>query len=188
MKKNFFYKDFSGLLNIDTLSPSALFYYRIQNPVALNPSAFGCKIAFYNMKDELIYHRKKYYAHELHSNDEIKAEKEKVTLNIKNNLLENQSLKFVSWSKQGNVAYFMEYQKMNFDVTYESVFLFFDKQYSYRINESKSDFKIIDELKVVEGIYDEHNLENQLINLGLVKQPLHLNKIRNGFFTRRWNP
>ena len=188
MKKDFSYLDSSGLVNVDTLSPSSLFYYRIQDPVALNPSAFGCKIAFYNRNNEAVYHREDCYAHELHSNNEIKA-KQRVSIdNNKNEELESSSLKFVMWSKQGNAAYILEYYKWNPDFTYESRFLFLGRKYSYCINESKNSFTIVDELKIIEDLFDEEYIESKLVSFGVLKEPLHLDKIKKGIFNNKWHP
>lgn len=100
----FRYKD--GLVDIFTLSPNKNYYYKIRKPQSLNPSAFGCKIAFYSINGLLIYHHSKVFTHELHNNKELGEIKEKfLSSNYKFINTPNQpSLEFVKWSLQGNIA------------------------------------------------------------------------------------
>ena len=188
MKNNFSYRDSSGLIDIYTLSPSPAFYYRIQNPVALNASAFGCKIAFYNRKHELIYHREDFYAHELHSAMEIEKIREEVLLNRYPHSSESRSIKIANWSEQGNAVYILEYYKWNDVFIYESVILYLDKKYCYRINERDNDFKTVKELQVVDQPFDEDAIELKLNSLGIKVERPYLHKVKKGIFSKTWFP
>ena len=56
-----------GLIDINTLSPNKLFYYKVKCAKELNKSAFGCPISFYEVADKLIYYKQDTFAHELHT-------------------------------------------------------------------------------------------------------------------------
>jgi hypothetical protein len=190
MKSNFYYKDSSGLIDINTLSPSSAFYYQVQAPVALNPAAFGCKIAFFNDRNEMLYHRREYYAHELHSLSEIGGIREQ-TLQVGSDSFPKvtyKSIEIVNWSKQGNTAYMLEYYRWNDTLVYESVILYLAKKYCYRINENDNDFKIVNELKIVNYPFDEHIVENKLKALGVKDESLYLDLVKQGFFSKKWFP
>lgn len=189
MKRNFSYKDSSGLIDINTLSPSLTYYYRVQAPVALNPSAFGCKIAFYNDKNELIYHRKDFYAHELHSLSEIEQMRTQTFLASKSHKSNNgDSIRVVNWSKQGNAVYILEYYHWNDVFIYESTILYLDKKYCYRINEMNNDFKIVNDLHIVEPFFDEDVIGNKLVSLGIKVEVLNLDSVKEGLLNKKWFP
>ncbi len=188
MKDNFSYRDPSGLIDVNTLSPSSTYFYRIQNPVTLNPSAFGCKIAFYNDKQELIYYRKKFYAHELHSSSKIEQIRTRALLNPESQNYERGSIKIANWSNQGNAVYILEYYQWNNTLIYESVILFLSKKYCYRINEMSNDFKIVNDLHIIDQPFDEDIIDNAFIDMRIKSEALNTDIIKKGLFCKKWFP
>jgi hypothetical protein len=177
--KSFIYQSANGLLNVNTLSPSGKYYYLVQEPKELNKSAFGCKIAFYTLDGELLYHHSKMYAHELHSKEEINNLREKMELSQLNPpMKEGDSIEVVKWSKQGNLAYFLEYYSWNFDKVYESVFLNLKERFCFRIDEMKNNFEIADALNLHDRKFNEDEIINKLESLGLQHQELIKEKLQ----------
>lgn len=188
MKDNFSYKDPSGLIDVNTLSPSLTYYYKLQNPVALNPSAYGCKIAFYDDKDELIYHRKDFYAHELHSASEIEQIRTQTFLTPESYNENDRLIKVANWSKQGNAVYILEYYQQNVVPIYESTIIYFNKKYCYRIKEMNNDFKIVNDLNIVGSFFDEDIIEDRLFSVGLKAEALNVDKVKKGLLSKKWFP
>ena len=187
MVKDYIYQSSNGLINVNTLSPSGNFYYRIKAPKSLNPSAFGCEIAFYNNNSDLIYHRSKVYAHELHSKEEIKLARQEMELGQFNEKEESSSIEIVKWSIQGNFAYFLEHYRWNYEKLYESVFLNLKEQYCYRINELNNNFEIINTLNLKNRNYDEIEINKKLEILGFKPEEPIKDKIQNNFFAHLFN-
>jgi hypothetical protein len=181
---NFNYKSSDGLLNINTLSPSVKYFYKVQKPEELNKSAFGSKIAFFNLNNELIYHRSRMYAHELHSKEEIELARQKVELGESDVNNTDSTLVLVKWSKEGNLAYYLEHYQWNYKVLCESVFLHLADQYSYRIDETVNEFKIVDQLQLEDRKFEENKILAQLQSLGLNKEKL----IKDGISDSKWYP
>ena len=107
MVKQYNYTALGGLVNINTLSPNKEYYYQVSKPKSLNPAAWGVKIAFFNLKQGLLYHKKDKFANEVPSKD-IKHSAEKGMFQLpKEQGLE--TIEFVRWSADGNMAYIFEY-------------------------------------------------------------------------------
>src|SRR6185437_7983840 len=105
----------------DNISPNNDFYYKIQYPQELNKAALGCKIAFYDKFDQLIYFHESAVAHELNDPEDIKRERELVSEKRYNELLPHDHLRIATWSIQGNMAYILEYHKENMKAIYQDV-------------------------------------------------------------------
>ena len=114
-----------GLINLNTLSPNGLFYYKIKAAKELNKSAFGCPISFYDKTDKLIYYQKNTFAHELHSIKEQEYYRERMESNQYALPFNEPIIKLVSWSREGNVCYFLEYSEKSTKRNYENIFLNF---------------------------------------------------------------
>lgn len=168
--KSYSYRDLDGLIDIVTLSPSEKYYYKIQKPVSINMSNFGCKISFFDNNNQLLYFRNDTFAHWL---------KPWQTINV------------VLWSKQGNMAYFYEYSRNRF---YESVFLNLRENYCYRIDEMQNDFAFVNSLYLQDTQYDENTIIKKLADKRLHQQPLIKDKLpRPGLFEKlfginKWYP
>lgn len=104
------YTDLDGFIRVNTLSPNARFYYRILKPREINFGNYGTEIAFFEVKDRLIYHRKDVFAHWLPASDGIE---------------------FVEWTKDGNIAFFSEYSR---DKVYDDICLDLSQRVSYRLD------------------------------------------------------
>lgn len=192
-KISFKYRSSNGLLNINSLSPSSNFFYRVQEPKELNKSAFGCEIAFFNINEQLIYHRSKVYAHELHNKDEIEQARHQMELGKVTETLNSSSIEVVKWSIQGNIAYFLEHYSWNFEKIYESVFLNLKEEYCYRINEVKNNFKIVDSLHLKDREFNEHDVLEKLKSMGLqqeglIKDEMPIGNFFNLFSRNKWYP
>ena len=178
-------------MNVNTLSPSGNFYYCLQKPKALNPSAFGCKIAFYDISENLIYHRSKFYAHELHSKQEIELACEEMKLAIFNKKLEDSSIKIVKWSIQGNLAYFLEFYHWNYEKLFGSVFLNLNEGYCFRINEIENNFEIVNHINLKDRFFDENEVVKRLEDLGIQREDVIKDKVNDNFLAsllNKWYP
>lgn len=184
MLNQFNYQSKDGLINVNTLSPSGNFFYKIQPPKELNKSAFGCKIAFFNLDNELIYHRSDVYAHELHSKKEIELEHQKMERGEISPLKLNNYLILVKWSKEGNLACYLEHYRWNYKVLYESVFLNLADGYCYRIDEIVNEFKIVEELQIHYTEFDENKILAELQSLQLNKEEMIKDRISGS----KWFP
>lgn len=101
-----------GLIIKDNFSPNGKFYYKIKFPVSLNPSAFGCEIAFFDRNDGLLYHNQDAYAHEVNDPADIEAKRIESLLPNKTSFPQQDPiLRIATWSKQGNIVYILEYFK-----------------------------------------------------------------------------
>lgn len=169
---SFRYKSADGIIDVDTLSPSQLYYFVVRPPEELNKSAFGCKIAFYDINKNLLYYKKKTYAHELHNKREIAYYREIMESEKSFKNIPSPKMEIVLWSSNGNVAYMLEFSRGSDRGFYWSVFLNLRERYGYRIDETQNNFKIVDELNLIDGKYDEEEVMKKLEELGLAKQPL----------------
>lgn len=193
MEKSDFQVDVGdGLVHINTLSPTGKYYYRIKMPVALNPSAFGCRISFFTLSGKLIYHRKGVFAHEIHMAKEILEEQKSMERDIPPHSRKNISLEFVKWSKQGNMVYFLEYAANNSLKLFQSVLLILNENVCYRIDETIDRFQIVGHLGVEENGFDEEFVMDKLKKLNVKQSPVIKNRIVPngilGFFSGRWFP
>ena len=156
-----------GVINVNTLSPSKQFFYKLQKPKSLNPAAFGCKIVFYDISNELVYHRKKVYAYELHDKEEIEKGRKAMEAGMPYNESHTKKIELVRWSRQGNVAYFLEYFNWNDYNILDSVILNLKNRVCYRINELENHFQIIDQLKLEDGVFNENETIESLESWGV---------------------
>jgi hypothetical protein len=170
LSESFFYSDLNQLIEINTLSPGKNFYYKVQKPLSINMSNFACRISFYDANGALIYYRHNTLAHWLEP---------------------WQKIELVKWSKQGNLAYFYEYQR---NKVYESVFLNLKEKYCYRIDEMKNNFDIVHSLNLKDREFDEDEIISKLAGLDLPRHVLIKDKIMetnflDNFLNRnRWYP
>jgi hypothetical protein len=75
-------------ITISTLSPNRQYFYKIKTPQEFYKGAFCSQIAFFDAFKNLLYHKQDQYA--------------------QFGLNENKPWEIVSWSKSGNIAYFVE--------------------------------------------------------------------------------
>ena len=197
MRPKFLYQYSGSLIQTNTLSPSGKFYYKLQKPNSINPASFACRIAFYDVNEELLYHRQKTYAHEIHDKDEVESLTLQMKLGgsyqIENERPEHKSLELVRWSKQGNVAYILEYIIETHSPIYESVFLHLQDRCCFRINESINSFEIVNQLKLKDREYDELEIISNLQTHGFVKEDLRRDKLNKTILSKlfnssKWNP
>lgn len=179
------------LIRTNALSPNHNYFYKINEPISLNPSAFGSKTAFFSLPDErLIYYNSNVVLHELHLKEEIDKNyiqmlrKKTFDMKPKENLLD-----FVWWSLQGNMSYFLEYRiGRNYQPIYNSIFLHLYEGYYYSIDECKNNFAIINNLKLKDREYDEVVIIKKLQDLGLKKYPvLKDNIFKRDFIDKLFN-
>ena len=179
------------LIRTNALSPNHNYFYKINEPISLNTSAFGSKTAFFSLPDErLIYYNSNVVLHELHLKEEIDKNyiqmlrKKTFDMKPKENLLD-----FVWWSLQGNMSYFLEYRiGRNYQPIYNSIFLHLYEGYYYSIDECKNNFAIINNLKLKDREYDEEVIIKKLQDLGLKKYPvLKDNIFKRDFIDKLFN-
>lgn len=160
-----------GWIKINTLSNSS-FYYKIQNPIELNKSAFGVRIAFFAIGGELIYNRNNYFAHELNSKEEI-DEMKKLIKNEQYDLIKpKNNLEFVKWSKEGNMAYFLEYSNYYEHNYYESVFINLKQKYCYRIKEFNDATFVTSQINPIKEEFNEEKVDQIMSLYGVERHPL----------------
>ena len=149
-----------GLVDINTLSPNENFWYKIQKPFDATMGNFVSRIAFFDINEKLIYHRKDAFAHWLKPWHQIE---------------------FVKWSRQGNMAYFYEF-KIN--SIYDSVFLNLKDEISFRIDERKNDFAIVESLNLRNWYYDENEVLQKLESLKIFKRSLYTDPVNKSLLDR----
>lgn len=177
-----------GLIRTNTLSPNNNYYYRIKEPYSLNPSAFGCKAAFFSLPNRVLkYYNSKAVLHELHSKEEIDTGYQKMLKKKEFDVKHSEYLlNFVWWSLQGNMCYFLEYKVgKKFEPIIESIFLHLNAECCYRINEIENNFCIVDCLKLKDREYDEEKVVNTLKELDLLPQPLIKDKLPHEWFINK---
>lgn len=168
--QSFLYRDLDGLINIDTLSPSGNYYYKVQKPISINMANFACKIVFYNIDGSLIYYRKEALAHWLEPSKNIEV---------------------VKWSSEGNLVYFYEYKR---NAIYDSVFLHLKDKYCFRIDELKNNVEIVKSLHLQDRKFNEEEVINKLQAKGLERQELIKDELsEENFFNKllhhsKWHP
>jgi len=179
----------NGWINANTLSPNNNYFYRITNPIELNKSAFGCHISFFTKDNELLYHRNlSFFAHELHSSEEIKIMKGKLKSG-EIGLPTEASLQLAKWSIEGNLIYMLEYNQIY--TSYESVILNLKDKYCYRFPEdnSEAEFYFTD---LVDVQFSEKDVQELVKELGIGKSQLIAEKFppRNslGLKIHEWYP
>lgn len=180
----------NGWVNINTDSPNRSFFYKLQFPVELNKSAFGCKVAFFSVKEELIYYNSKCFAHELHTKEDVEFNRAAVQSEKYELIKPRESMEFVKWSVEGNMAFISEYNF--YDKSIESVFIHLKELYCYRICEEENDFDIISRIRPIDQKYSEEEALGIMDSLDYIKQPLVTDEIKhNGifkFFGKKWYP
>lgn len=173
----------------NNISPNNKFYYAFKEPIALNASTFGAKIAFYDKGNDLLYHNKSAYAHELHDPAEIAKGMAIMNGQLQNDKYSDYKLLISTWSKQGNMAYLFEYIKMEYK--YFHVFINLKEKYQIRIfggvlrnnvpvalNDST-----ITKLGFMRSVFDEIEVLRSLELLGLRnEEPLIKDSISTNFF------
>lgn len=184
-----------AVVKTNTMSPNGKFFYKIQEPKAINPSAFAVKAFFLSIKNNsLIYFNSKALLHELHNKEDIQ-DKLKQMWDKKDfdQLPKSYTLDFVWWSAEGNMCYFIEYKiENNFTPSYTFVFLNLEKQMCYRIPETDSNF--IDKFNLKDKCYDEKQVEYELNNRSNEKYLLIKDKIPSQSFLetlfdkKKWYP
>lgn len=93
------YKFNNKIFDISTISPNKLYYYKIQEPKAINMSNFATQIFFCDMRDNILYYNKNKYAHWLFSRKYNKNE-------------------FVFWSNTGSELAIYEYERNSYFLTF----------------------------------------------------------------------
>ena len=106
---------------------------------------------------------------------------------------ESKTIELVRWSKQGNVAYYLEHFNWNYDNIYDSVILHLQDGHCYRINEIENDFEIVGHLKMKNGMYDEDEVMKKLDALGLHHEKLFKDEIPRSLLDnvinrKKWYP
>lgn len=169
----------NGLINVNTLSPNGIFFYRIKKPKSLNPSTFGCRISFFSISGELIYFRKGVFAHEIHNTKELKETWQKFNLDGAGPHFDSRhDIGVVKWSKQGNMVYFLEYvSKYNSKPHFESVLLVLKNKVCYRIDESVDNFQVVGELGLEDHGFDEYTVATKLDRLNIKHSPAIKNRL-----------
>ena len=133
-------------------------------------SNFACEIAFHDRSRNLLYYRKKTYAHWLEP--------------FKN-------IELVKWSLEGNLAYFYEYSR---NAIYDSVFLNLKEGYCYRINELEDNFQLVKSLHLRDREFSENIILEKLNDLKILKSELAIDYIDRGnqinklFSQSSWHP
>ena len=151
-----------GLIDINTLAPNKLFYYKVKHAKELNKSAYGCPISFYNVAQELIYYKQNTFAHELHSIKERNYYRKMMETNDKNLPLTEPVIKLVNWSKQGNWCYLLEYSEIGAIKSYQNIFLDLKNKCSYRIDDLIDNRKFVNDNDVIDSAFDENIILRKL--------------------------
>jgi len=191
MKKTFDINLANGWIHVNTLSPSENYYYKLQEPTELNKSAFGCKIAFYDIENELLYHRKNHFAHELHTKEETEEMIRIINEERYELLKKTDSIELVKWSIEGNMAFFIEYFASIYGRTLEIIFLNLKNKYCYRINESEYEFSLISKIRPIDETYEEKKVEEFMNLFEIEREPLIIESIgirEWPFFKKKWYP
>jgi hypothetical protein len=159
------------------------YYYRIQPPKELNKSASGCKIAFYSENNKLLYHNRKRYAHEIHSQQKILIEKRKAFAN--NEFAHNIApvkIEYVKWSNKGTIAFLLEFWLEHSEMHYEFLIIDLCNEVCYRIPELFHGIPIIENL-LNKQHFDKADVDEIVINLNLSANNLILDDPQEGFLT-----
>jgi hypothetical protein len=184
---NYFYKN--GWIDINTLSPNDIFFYKIQNPEELNKSAYGVRVAFYTIDNILIYHRNKFYAHELHTKEEVENMRDAMEQGKYYLIKPSLTKEFIKWSIEGNMAFMFEYYSWNHVKIFESVFINLKEKYCYRVNELENDSEIISQIRPIDQNYSEKQVILTMDSLGYAKEPLIVEEISSfRIFGKKWYP
>jgi hypothetical protein len=179
----------NGWININTLSPNNNYFYRITKPIELNKSASGCHISFFTIDGTLLYNRNlNFFAHELHSSEEIKILRNKLRSGAID-LPTEENLQLAKWSIEGNLIYILEYSQTY--RSYESVILNLKEKYCYRFPEDNSDveFSFTD---LIDIQFSEKDVQERVKTIGIEKSCLIAEKFppRNflGLKIHKWYP
>lgn len=185
----------------DNISCNKQFYYALKMPVCLNPSAFGAEVAFYDLNDNLLYHNLNAFAHELH--DPLEIEESRAMgmglIPLRQKTYEETRLRIVTWSKQGNMVYILEYFKLG--RKYYNVFLNLKERYQIKAIDTISrgqeyisiPAQIITKLRLCYPNFDEVEVLKTLEELGFRKEePLIKDTVKANFFAdllprNRWH-
>ena len=195
-KDIFQYKSPNGLVNVNTLSPSKSYFFRLKEPREINKSAFGCQLSFWRLADDrLLYYRGGSQAHEIHSKEEIDLLRKKMENNeFDPSISEQKSLVFVHWSNKGNLAYFIEVDRRQPKEIFDSVILCLKDEYSFRIDELRNNFVLANEMGLTKNFFDEDSVLQRLSLLNYQKFPLYKDTVTNNklvsaiFPKQKWYP
>ena len=181
-----------GLINVHTLSPNKLFYYKIKHAKEINKSAFACPISFYDLSQKLIYYKENTFAHELHSARERTYYRNILDANNETQLYKERVIKLVNWSTQGNWCYFLEYSGIGIIKRYESVFLDCKNKCSYRIDDLTDNGEFVNKNVVIDSPFDESVIFEKLKLKNIRCEDAIPDIIGAGLFNvitkRRWYP
>lgn len=161
-------KIYKGDVDIDflqsnSISPNGLYYYETEPVVALNDSAFGCRVMIFETdRKKIVYDSDRAFCHELHTREQIEqwysSHRSKIDLPRSSNL-HNTQIEVVWWSKQGNMCYLLEYTPFkNRPDGYTSIFLDMSRRRIYRVDELINRFHLVDSLNLQNRNFDEEHL------------------------------
>lgn len=178
------------LIQNNTASPNNDFYFRVQAPECLNPSAFGCKIAFYDKNDDLLYYNNKSFAHELNDPADVKKSRIFDSKGMPEYTpLPYKKLIIATWSSQGNIVHILEYTPgFSFSeiAHYHNLFIDLKGQYFVRVKAGIINDEIITALKICFNGFDENKVLEMLKQLDLLDAlPLIKDKIRPDNFLQK---
>jgi hypothetical protein len=117
-------------ITISTLSPNGQYFYKIKTPKEFYKGAFCSQIAFFDIDKNLLYHKQNQYGQFGFS--------------------ENKPWEIVSWSKSGNIAYFVERDSLDSNLLYHILIDLKNKEVS------RTEFDFTDKDKWTSELF--HNL------------------------------
>ncbi|HQX72917.1 MAG: hypothetical protein IPN39_00145 [Chitinophagaceae bacterium] len=135
------------------VSPSKRYVCNTGKFLEINKAAFGAKFYFTDYKGNILYCVKNAYLHELIVSN---------TSNPHEITTDDSEFKLLQWSNDGNSVYFLEYSILASTMLYKSVFIDFDNQHVYVINENEYGMKLINELSVIGFSFDMHTIVAEL--------------------------
>ena len=152
MLNQFTYKD--ETFQLTTVNQQKTFYYRLTKPVEVWGN-YHTQIAFYDRRNDLIYHRQDCFAHALQVGG---------------------SLEFALWSDTGEQAFFYEYKRGHIadGGIYHYILIDLAQKVAYRIDLYKYEHKFIDELQ---NDFIGPEIIKQIEGLGIAKEPCYTDKI-----------
>ncbi|OFY99544.1 MAG: hypothetical protein A2491_07030 [Bacteroidetes bacterium RIFOXYC12_FULL_35_7] len=159
-KNNFQYFSLNGFLEINSLSPNNMFYYKISSIDELSMAWWTCRIAFYDSNNNLLYYRSDIHTAWLSPYDK---------------------LIFMKWSNDGNYALIFEYKR---DIINDFVLLDLIDKYSYRINSKICNCKFLEAVNNKD--FDGVQIMNEIILLNGIKQSFVQNSVYK--YLRKWYP
>ncbi|OFX20869.1 MAG: hypothetical protein A2033_07905 [Bacteroidetes bacterium GWA2_31_9] len=159
-KVKFNLEKFKGFLYFNTLCPSEEYYYKISSIDENSMSWWTCKVAFYNRKNDLIYHR----------SDVLVAWQKPYN-----------QLNFVKWSFDGKYALIFEYKR---NVINDYVLLCFQEEITFRIDSKLFECSFLED--VVNLHFDGLILKQKINDFGINPQSFFKQKVKMSL--RLWYP